>query len=380
MKNKKLKLISFAILLLSLNSKTQAQWATINVQDFINRMYTSAQASGIKGSTDLVKSSVENLTRQSVANQEDTDARNRKALGENTARANLMPKPPEFPTVEQCIELTQAETKAPAVNSSAKNKNGGPGGGGPGGIRSAVKTNIEVLSKTLDKMKDNKTCYKEVLGAAGCTTIGAYAGNNIHPKGLKGNTENINPNDENSAEFKNYSLNKEGFEAAKEYVGNATYYDVPKVPDKTQLEKNQIYASYYGSLKTKLDAAHDTLLDVVKDKREGGTPTGIAGTEWNNSSTDYKKITGATTIPNKPSLFELTNYIIMKDYIGDTKADVSSINEVNKRLALSNYINWNLLSQQKNTNILLSHILVQLTTPISKKQVDEEYNKTVNLK
>jgi hypothetical protein len=45
------------------------------------------------------------------------------------------------------------------------------------------------------------------------------------------------------------------------------------------------------------------------------------------------------------------------------------------KIAMNNLISWKQYNQQERTNILLSHILVQLTTPASKLDLDAEYKK-----
>lgn len=79
-----------------------------------------------------------------------------------------------------------------------------------------------------------------------------------------------------------------------------------------------------------------------------------------------------------PSLYEIINFEVSKDYLGDI--DVTEIKDTNRRLAVNNYILWHQYKQQENTNILLAHILVQLTTPTSKQAVDAEFNKTMSYK
>jgi hypothetical protein len=378
MKNNKLKIISAAIVALTVSSAANAQWATINVQDFLNRMFQSAGSNGIKGAVDMSKAAIDNLARQNAENQSDTNARNNKTQAEILARDKITPSVPQMPSIEQCIEITKVEAKAPAVAAAAKGGGGGSQGAGPGGSRTNVKTTSEALAKTLDQKVALGTCSPEVQGAANCGAGGTYSGADIHPKGVKGNSEGSTSSPTES-EYKNYSLNSDGFKVAQKYASDMSLFDKPKVATPTQLAKNQGYAAYYAAMESKLEAAHDAVLDIAKVKREGPVPAGIAGQQW-QQATDYSKVTGLKTKPSQPSIYDIVNYSVMKDYVGNSDADLSSVEESNKRLALSNFIAWKAYQQQENTNILLSHILVQLTTPISKSQVDAEYSKTVNAK
>ena len=79
MKKNKIKLVSATVLALTISSAANAQWATINVQDFLNRMFQSAGSNAIKGAVDLTRSSIDNMVRSQTENQADTDARARKA-------------------------------------------------------------------------------------------------------------------------------------------------------------------------------------------------------------------------------------------------------------------------------------------------------------
>ncbi|NCQ52312.1 hypothetical protein GW796_10605 [archaeon] len=384
MKKNKIKLVSATVLALTISSAANAQWATINVQDFLNRMFQSAGSNAIKGAVDLTRSSIDNMVRSQTENQADTDARARKAAAELAARNAVTPSAVKYPTVEQCIEITSQPAKTPSIASAGRSAGGGTQGGGPGGKRTLVKSNAALLNKILEQKSTLGTCSDEVAGAANCakdsTITEKYSGGDIYPRGIKGNIEGVVSDSDTNAAFKNHTMTPTGFEVAKKYASDMSYYDKPKVAEPEQLAKNPVYAALYSSMQTKLAAANDTILDIAKQQREADVPpSGIAGQVW-SSATDFKTVTGLPDKPSKPSIFDIINYGVSKDFVGNSTADLSSIQEVNKRLSVSNYIAWQAYKQQQNTNILLAHMLIQMTTPITKAQVEAEFTKTQNMR
>ena len=416
MKNNKnkLKIISATICLLAFNNAAHAQFLVEDIgntwQNAITAgesIITSAQStitatqstfSALYGYLNMnanatngqkmedISQSINLMNQQSVLNNVDQDRRKRVADGQMAVINNIMNN---FPTLQSCVEKSNMVGTADSVprGGAAKAATKATGGGTQSSkARSmAVTSTATAQAELLKKQKDLGTCITELAGSGGCSGDDKYAGGDIQPRGIKGDIKDISRDEQTKAEYNSFTMDKDAIEVAKSYVANATYYDKPKVTTKAQLEKNPVYGALYKTIQTKLDAAHGVLTDIYKIRRQAdadiNTSVGV-GKTWANSVSNYTKITGLNKHPgNKPSMFELTNFEVKNDYLGgDTKVDLTKTEEVNKRLALSNYIAWQSYQQQENTNLLLSHILVQLTTPANKAQLDSEFGKTVNMK
>lgn len=323
------------------------------------------------------------LNKTTVDNVLSQEIRLKKALGQ----AELVKRAVDnVPTIDQCIEMTNAEpgmAKGGAVASSNK----GVGGGfhGLSSRSAAVVSTSSALGHVLAGKQELGTCTKELQGSPGCSGAdGKFAKGDYQPRGIKGNIAGVSGDDNTKPTFNNFTLSeKDGsFTVAQKYLGNSTYYDKPKVPNKEALAKNPAYAALYTSMMAKLDAAGDTLTDILKMRRESDMKanTGIKDFWANVTEDKYKNITGLTKKPDAPSMFEVLNYQVQNDYLGAESAELNSIQELNKRTALSNMIGWNVYKQLENLNIMTAHMLVQQTTPVSKQQVDAEYNKTMSYK
>jgi hypothetical protein len=397
--NIKLNVISVAIGLLSYNNLAQAAWLTIDPANIAqttisaaNSVITAAQtmltkqATAINGQKiDQTNTQLDVLTQQSVNNELDADIRRRVSGGTATMAeiANKM-----VPTLAACVQASASVTGSPkgAAGSAANKSSGGGSQGGPKRSTEVVST-ATAQANVLKEQKELGTCAKELMGTAACptNTPAKYEKGDMQPRGIKGNIESL-PNDGSQEMFNNYTFSSDGtgFKVAQKYAADMAYYDKPKVPTPEQLKKNPAYAASYHSVQTKLDAAHDSIIDILRQRRPSETDVSSTapGKIWADvSNSDYKKVTGLKTKPgNKPSLFEMLNYEIRNDYLGNKDAKLDSTEEVNKRLALNNFIAWSQYQQQENTNILLSHILVQLTTPVNKGQVDNEFQKTMSAK
>ena len=388
-KNMKLKIIVSSIILLGLSNQSYAAWAVIDAANLkqttiiAKNTFTIAQQIAATGQkVSQVNESINALHKQTVLNTEDQDIRYRKALGDAAQGGRMMDM---IPTLKQCAEITKGLSggaRSSAVASSNLKATGGSYG------RDARAKNVTSSAAALGQVLNGKyslgTCHEEIFGAANCATKGEYARGDTEPRSIKGNIKGLNNSDNNEAEFNNYTFTeKSDLDVAQKYVSDSTMYDKPKVVDKETLKKNPAYAALYENMMTKLNAANDALTDILKMRRPSSVDiqNSLAGKEWNDiSGAKYKKVTGLAKKPTNPSMFDLVNYHVLNDYLGNEDAELDSTEEVNKRLALNNYILWAQYRQQENTNILLSHILVQLTTPITKEQVDAEFVKTMSHK
>jgi hypothetical protein len=393
-KNLKLKVISSSVLLLAFNSSAHAQWAVIDpaniaqttivaakstltaVYDYYGMLANAANGQGIQENTQAINL----MQKQSVLNLETQDMMNRKALGDAKLGSIAYDM---LPTLAACAEASGNTPNSPKGAAGRAAVSGGGGGSQGGEARAKMVTStLAGQAAVLKEQRELGTCIAELEGSAGCSGNGVYAGADMHPRGIKGNVKGIARSTEDGSAYNSYTLDAEAFKVAKKYAGDMTYYDKPKVPTPAQLERNPAYAVAYRSMEGKLDAAQDTFMDIIRFKKE--SPVSVIGTVpgkmWSDiSDAEYTKVTGLAKKPrDKPAMYDILNFQVNNDYYGNEKADLKSMEEVNKRLALSNYLNWQQYKQQENTNILLAHILVQLTTPVNKSQVDAEFNKTVS--
>lgn len=323
------------------------------------------------------------LNKNTLNNVLSNEIRLKKALGQ----AELVKRAVDnVPTIEQCIEMTNAEpgmTKGSAVASTSR----GVGGGSQGlSSRSAsVVSTSTALGNVLASKQELGTCTKELQGTPGCNGVeGKFAKGDYQPRGLKGNIANIGQEDNTKPSFNNFTLSeKDGsFAVAQKYMANSTYHDKPKVPTKEALAKNPSYAALYTSMMAKLDASNDTLSDILKMRRESDVKANKTVSDfWGGVTAEkYKNSTGMSIKPENPSMFDILNYQVHSDYLGADGTELNSIQELNKRTALSNMIGWNVYKQLENLNIMTAHMLVQQTTPINKSQVDAEFNRTMGYK
>jgi hypothetical protein len=398
MKKNKLTKIAATIIFIGVSQQASAQWAVFDAANTVQTTITAtaskamatleayykprqdAQGSAMVNAQNATNASIDALTKQQVIQAQDTDYRLRKALGESEEAKRLLNS---LPTIGQCAEASKGAAGTTQNNAVvAANKRYSGGSNGSPARSAAVTSTAAALGQVLNQKQALGTCHSDIIGAAGCTSVGVYAGGDTDSRSIKGNIKNLTNNTKADApEVNNYTFDKQGLEVAKKYATDATMYDKPKKATPEALAKNPSYAAVYESMMTKLNAANTTLLDVLKMSAEAD-PKSSAVDYWKTNVTEakFKKATGLSEFPKNPSLFDVLNYQVSNSYMGDEKADLSSTEEVNNRLALNNYIMWQQYKEQRNANILMSHILVQLTTPVSKSQVDAEFNKTMSYK
>lgn len=398
MKNNKLTKIAATLMFIGFSHQASAQWAVFDAANTVQTTITAtaskamaaleayykprqdAQGSAMVNAQNATNASIDTLTKQQVIQAQDTDMRFRKALGESEEAKRLLAS---LPKIGQCAEVSKGAVGTTQNNAVvAANRRYTSGANGSPARSAAVTSTAAALGQVLSQKQTLGTCHADIIGSAGCKEVGDYAGADTDSRGIKGNVKGIAKNNKPDApEVNNYTFDKQGLEVAKKYATDATMYDKPKKATPEALAKNPSYAAVYESMMTKLNAANTALMDVAKMSAEAD-PKSAAVDYWKKEVTEakFKKATGLTEYPKNPSLFDVLNYQVSNDYMGDEKADLSSVEETNERLALNNYIMWQQYKEQRNTNILMSHILVQLTTPVSKQQVDAEFNKTMSYK
>lgn len=359
----------------------QAQWAVTNVNDVMYFGPTGifTQMMGKMNSAINATMASVNGTAQVAIAQQDTnmaiqDSRQRRSMGlaEIARRDNLA-----RPTIESCAEVSKTAYKSPAMAAALR---GGrrPGSGNAfnptfDSVAMGFRSTADEQAAMLKNMPSSGTCAPEYGNIAGCSGTGPYVKGDILALGIKTNMKGAN----GDRDFKDFSMDESGYRVAKDYIAAATMYDAPRMPTRDQIQKNPSYLASYKSVITKLYAAQDAMTDVA-NLRMGNALPPIAKQFWDKESAKYTAIYGVAP-PGAPSVVELLNLNVVSDYLlpeqNEDKAE-----SARKRIALSNFIAWKQFLAQENTNILLGHILTQLTTPVNKAQLDADYTKTANMK
>lgn len=380
-----------AIGMLGLTSVGNAQWAVTNVNDplYFGPTGIFTQMMGqmfntLKASVDQVAALSEVSRKQNAQNQEDTDSRMRAALGQaNIAAYNMT----LVPTLQACAEYTQRGTGAAAVRASMSGGGGGSGKYTPAAKAAAVITSEASKAAEMIGQKNNLgTCSEaDVKGnIAGCTAVGNFGGGtktvaaDTASLSLKANMSNKDKVDKAQQDFANLTLDKDAYDVTNQYIRNATLYNAPKMLPDDKLKTNPAYKSSYDSIMIKLNAAQQAMIDIASMRKAAGVnPSALAGKYWQENSTAYKDLLGMNP-PQDPSLTELLNFNVLNEVFGvpknTAKGQEELLKDLNTKIALNNLIAFKQLSQQENTNILLSLLLTQSVTPASLAQLNDNYD------
>ncbi len=385
---KKNLLVTFV--LASCATASQAQWAVTNINDVIYFSPTGVFTQVIgrligaaKGSVDQVAALQQMEMKQQPLLIQDADRRNRMAIGQ----ADIAKRDFEaMPTIRQCVEMTQRGVySAPTIVNYGSSYSGGGANMAGQAVRARTITTTGAAQNAILQSKPAiGTCSGPDDMSPGCSGAppGQFAGADVKPKSL---FANMDANGRiNGMEIKNFSLDAKGVDAATKYINDATLFDAPKYLSPAQAAKNPSYAAMYQAMMSKLNAAQDAMFDVMKMRV--GAPlaaNSMAAKLWNDSKPIYNSLFPGLVHPTNPSLYELLNYNVYKDYMGqlaETDKMEDLIRENNKRVALSNFIAWRQTALLEKNNILLGHMLAQMTTPVKKEVVDNEHNKTSQLR
>ena len=345
----------------------------------------------------------------------DTDVRNSQAIGRSQIAAK---DDASRPTVAQCIEESKGAYKASAIGASfGGSKSKGAGGSldvakGPGTLAQpdpevAMQKIVNASSVYAEPLKNKpmaQTCNK-MYNIKGCTAD-TYQDADRGINGIKSNTNKnqlqtigevtVKVIDSKGVEhpqkveikspFSNWSLDKNGQLAAKSNIVMATVNEsTPKsYADNSLWDKNRIYMAMYNQVIGRIGVAVDTLTEVVNFRAESDVksmPPEVSS-KWKNNEAKYHTIFPTLKFPKLPSMYELVNFDVHKDYIGISDAETAALTpdavqkEISRKLSLSNYIAWKQYNVQENTNIILSHMLVQAVTPLDINKINSEYVKT----
>lgn len=337
----------------------------------------------VKSSNDALRVSQQAAAKQDSLNQWDSDVRLRAALGQSAIAkrdAEL------YPTIQQCVEMTRRDVVGGAVRASM-------GGGSSGGVAKykerakAIVSDVAVLAIPLANKTAAGTCDDNDVAAGVCTAKGRFAGADVATVGIKANIDSSTR--KGASEISNFSMSKEAYVAAQKNINDSVMYNAPKNAasdtTKAQLKSNPAYLSLYNAIMSKLSAASYALNDIANARVGAELPAGsMAAKTWEDSKSTYEGMFPNLAWTATPSLAELFNFAVLRDYMGPQDTEVKDekqlLEDLNKKMALSNMIAWRSYLQQENTNILLSHMLTQMVTPINKATVDAEFSKTVALK
>lgn len=380
MKFKKTILSTSVVLALTCYETANAQWAVLNVGDIINRIYTQAGFDGVAGKIAELTSTTQQQVVQNANNVAATDVRARVGNAQYDVFQRVGPNAGPQPNLADCVAATKKQQASAGVKAA-----GGGGGGGPNSPTREIngpadKTDADKPAQIINAKKDLDTCTVNDNGLNGCSgQNGAYAAGDFHPRGMDGDMSGIII-DQPGPYLNSYTISKKGkgWAVAQQNIKNQTLYGAPKGLDPSQLSKNQAYVALSTPLNAKLYAAEEALMFSARMKQESeAAPSGVAGDFWNSGS-DYAKITGLKgPAPKNPSLYDTVNYSVMNAYTGDPSGSLDEA-ELNRRLALSNFILWKSYQQQEQTNRLLANILVQLVTPVNPTQVDNSHQKAIS--
>lgn len=422
--NIKLKQIFSACLIAtgSLMASTSANaasvgWPVVNVMDnfyynsFFGSMGQFTKAMGqqndaIRGAVDAHRSTTELQIKQGEQNQHDSDMRLRMALGQaDIAKRDFE----QMPTLKQCTELTVARVNSVVIG-AGETRSGNGGAGTKLGREQTSVANISIANTQQDiatNLKNNSaagTCTPALAGIAGCsgsvtdTKIGEAAtqewkkmreaptreteflGSDTHMYGILGNSSGIEKTNK-LGDYANYSMTGQMFEeVAGKYIKTATTLNGPNtIVKKESKEKNPAFFVKFSSYETKINAAADTLTEIAKLRIAAPVSAyqtnTVAGDILTKFQDKYAMYFPHLKKPDSPSMFEMLRFNVIQDYFFDEKVtgDVAAMQEIQlKRMALQNLIMLKSYEQQERNNILLSHILVQLTNPVDVRALNAE--------
>lgn len=375
-----------ASILAAFSVNANAQWATINVQDVINRMYTMSGFNSVTGAVTTLNSSTQQQMKQTAQNQQDTDMRNRYSMYQNNLLNQTGGTIKPQPTIQDCIA---ASPKNNAANAGVRAAGGGGGSkySPTKDVAQGPKQEAELNSKILADKASLGTCVPNDNGVSGCTdSYGSKAGADWHPRGLDGNAKGIPMNAESNsggkpiALYNDYTLDAEYWKATSKNIAAQTGYNLPKSLTAEQNKANPNYDATIIPINAKISAAQEALYfsarmkQMPNEKPPGGS---TADTLWNGGA-DYANITGlAGPAPDKPSLYDVLNYGAYNGLVGTSKGSLD-IEELNRRVALTNFILWKQFQQQEQANRLLANILMQQVAPVSMGAADGLYKDAIS--
>lgn len=383
-------------LILTMTTISQAQWATFNVSDALYDYFRSMRDYVQNSNLQVISNGQQLQMAQAAQNVVNADYRNRLA----TTYSNVLQEDDRTrPTYALCVELSKGQVGVSSVAASLKGGNRGSSGGSsrskgsdanptkdyasdkPTRIQENIRSTENAQSMVLSNIKATQTCddrYGSSLCAGGKAE---YALADVSVFGLLSNSAKSDKTNQD-LNFANYTMNESAFKAGQQYINVATLSNAPKYPDPSELKKNPLYVAMYNSMIIKLNAAAEAMTSML-DLRKAPTSVSSAVNDiWKSSdnASDWSVVFPTLKKPDAPSFYEFLNFRVMTDVFGPktvakaaSGSDTDTLKGIQSKIAMNNLIAWEQYNQQEKTNILLSHILVQLSTPTSKEVLDREY-------
>lgn len=384
----------------------QAQWATFNVSDVLYDYFRSMRDYVQNSNLQVISNGQQLQMAQAAQNVVNADYRNRMAM----TYGNILQEDDKTrPTYALCVEVSKSQVGVSSVAASAGSRSSGGVGGRGNGVKPDPKTHYKptdtytiqenlrsdenISGMILNNIKNTGTCatrYGDLCGSAD----GQYALADVSVFGILSNSDRNKVKKDaagNKLDTSNYTMDSAAHDAGAQYINVATLSNSPKLPTKEQLGSNIGYIAKYNAVITKLNAAAETFRTML-DLRKAPNPESVNKSVkdvWNNSdnTSDWNEIFPKLNKPDAPSFYDFMNFRIMADVFGSntiksasTGSDSETLKGIQSKIAINNLISWQQYNQQEKTNILLSHILVQLTTPANKTDLDAEYQRMTSIK
>lgn len=399
MKKLNIKKISLAIGLIVTLSSSQAQWATFNISDALYDYFRSMRDYVQNSNLEAISNGQQLQMAQAAQNVVNADYRNRLATVYNNI---LQDDEKTRPTYQLCVELSKGQV---GVSSVAASMNATKGRGSSGGgarakgadatpathyaidnsskIQENIRSSENAQAMVLYNIQNAKTCdtrYGSTLCSGG---EAEYALADVSVFGLLSNSKK---GDKISTDLSlaNYTMAADAYKAGQQYINVATLANAPKYPDPSEISKNPSYVAMYNAMIIKLNAAGETMRSML-DLRKAPTAMGEAvRAVWSSAdnAADWTAMFPTMKKPEAPSFYEFLNFRAYADVFGPktiaaaaTGSDSDTLKGIQSKIAMSNLLALQQYNQQEKTNILLSHILVQLSTPAQKEVLDREYQK-----
>lgn len=398
MKKINMKKISLAVGLIVTLSTSQAQWATFNISDALYDYFRSMRDYVQNSNLQVISNGQQLQMAQAAQNVVNADYRNRLATVYNNI---LQDDEKTRPTYQLCVELSKGQVGVSSVATSinATKGRGSTGGGSrakgadadPGRhyapedssmIQENIRSAENAQAMVLYNIQNTKTCdprYGSLCGGAPAE----FALADVSVFGLLSNSSSADKVDGKLA-FANYTMSDAAYKAGQQYINVATLANAPKYPNPSDISKNPSYVAMYNAMIIKLNAAGETLRSML-DLRKAPAAMGQAvKAVWDSSdnAADWTAMFPTMKKPVAPSFYEFLNFRAYADVFGPktiaaaaTGSDSDTLKGIQSKIALNNLISLQQYNQQEKTNILLSHILVQLSTPAQKDVLDREYQK-----
>lgn len=418
--SKKMKKLSYTIFaattLMGVSSSAHAQWAVFDgaayaLQTILNEIVSSGQ-SAVKGSIDTVRSAINIQMEQDKQFHLENESFMRKALGDNSIMNKDISK---APSKGACVAAASSAGFA-VVNENglfqSMNLSARISGWDDSGQKintafaspTAYDTNAYLGSFTSMITKDranpnSSTCSKEEVErkVTSCAQVGQYPHGDYDVSYIKQNMKMGEAVSiaKGGAKFSgkmpaNYSIggsagNEGGIEVAMRYIFNVVYGgERPSLPQKANTlatgryydEYMRYYMTFYGRLST----AHDSLINVAKSRISvpsayisSHSMGGAFVSWWNNKKTDYANIMNGRLAPDRPSEFEMINYMVTRNMMGvvDENSNVFTADSGDlakmtwQQMALNNYLQWRHIQLAEDTNTMLAALLSQNMEPIT---------------